>query len=203
MEKTIYVGVSVDLIHPGHINILKEAAVVMGAHGGGGEDFAQGGGGDKRKLLIYDYSNTSITFETSIEVADKAYGVYVTGNYAYVTTEKGLSIVNVSDPTNPSIITTIDGSLKFLDVDGSGNYIYTTEFTNNEMRIYDISNPESPSLVSTEDAAVSPCIASEKSTDRKSLGTDCVLSVVEFSDTVDCADFLFVPVVFLSAQSRE
>jgi alanyl-tRNA synthetase len=30
--------------------ILKEAAVVMGAHGGGGEDFAQGGGGNAEMI---------------------------------------------------------------------------------------------------------------------------------------------------------
>ena len=26
MEKTVYVGMSADILHPGHINILKEAS---------------------------------------------------------------------------------------------------------------------------------------------------------------------------------
>ncbi|MGD0535475.1 MAG: PKD domain-containing protein, partial [Methanoregula sp.] len=77
---------------------------------------------------------------------DQPSGVYVSGNYAYVTSkgDNALEIVDVTDPTNPvhaGSLTGGDGSSPYLDqpssVYVSGNYAYVTSEGDNALEIVD------------------------------------------------------------------
>ena len=56
----------------------------------------------------------------SLDTAGSAYGVYVSGNYAYLAGgNAGLKVIDISDPTSPQIV----GS---VDTDGSANGVYVS-----------------------------------------------------------------------------
>ena len=76
-----------------------------------------------------------------------AFGVYVSGKYAYVADGGGgLKIIDISNPAFPTLIGT-DGtfSLDAYNVFVSGKYAYVVE-TGWEFEIFDISNPANPTL---------------------------------------------------------
>jgi hypothetical protein len=83
---------------------------------------------------------------------DTPFGVYVSGNYAYVASSgnNALEIVDISNPASPvhagNIVDGSGGAL--LDspfgVYVSGNYAYVTSAGGNALEIIDISNPASP-----------------------------------------------------------
>jgi len=86
--------------------------------------------------------------------------VIVSGPYAYVSgwseyggmlhlTYSGLRIIDISNPTSPSVVGGIDndGAMKVLAVLGS--YLYVADYGG--IRIIDVSNPATPSILSTLD----------------------------------------------------
>jgi hypothetical protein len=104
-----------------------------------------------------------------------AYGVAVSGNYAYVAAQgcltqqpcqnpnvgDSLVVIDISSPSNPTIVATIknsnlpapwagSGALKHpTAVAVSGNYAYVTASYTNRLTVIDISNPLSPTIVSS------------------------------------------------------
>ncbi len=74
------------------------------------------------------------------------WAVTVRGNYAYVATDSGLSIVGIADPSNPIQISNIRLPARAMGVALSGNYAYVADFTSG-LRIIDISNLEAPTEV--------------------------------------------------------
>jgi hypothetical protein len=79
------------------------------------------------------------------------YGVFVSGQYAYLTgsTSDSLAIVDISNPTSPSLTGYITNAtvLDFPQkVFVSGKYAYVTSSTSDSLSIIDISNPSSPSI---------------------------------------------------------
>ncbi len=86
---------------------------------------------------------------------DNARGVFVVGNYAYVTNETrdSLAVIDVSDPANPTFVTEVRNPNGSNELDGargiyvSGNYAYVATVTRDSLAIIDISNPLSPSFV--------------------------------------------------------
>ena len=92
------------------------------------------------------------------QVLDDARDVYISGNYAYVTAsiDDGLSIIDISDPTNPTEVGYIQdteqgGTAQVLDsahgVYISGNYAYVTSHYDEGLSIIDISDPTNPTEV--------------------------------------------------------
>ena len=78
-----------------------------------------------------------------------AYGVTVVGNYAYVAdNDNGLQIIDISDPTAPSLTGTFDTSGFAYDVTVVGNYAYVAD-DKSGLQIIDISDPTAPSLTGT------------------------------------------------------
>ena len=84
---------------------------------------------------------------------DQPSSVYVSGNYAYVTSkvDNALEIVDVSTPTTPvhvGSITKGEEGPPFLDqpssVYVSGNYAYVTSMGDNALEIVDVSDPTNP-----------------------------------------------------------
>jgi hypothetical protein len=87
---------------------------------------------------------------------DGAYGIYVSGKYAYVTAwyDDGLSIIDVSDPTNPIEVGYINdteaagGTANCLewpyDLYVSGKYAYVTSREDSAISVIDVSDPTNP-----------------------------------------------------------
>jgi hypothetical protein len=88
--------------------------------------------------------------ETATEL-DGPVSVAVRGNYAYVAslTDDAVSIIDVSDPTNPvEVKTIIDGSPYYLDqprgITIQGNYLYVTTEYDDNLTIINISSSTNP-----------------------------------------------------------
>jgi hypothetical protein len=108
-------------------------------------------------LRIIDVSAPSNPIETgSFDTPMPAWSVYVAGNYAYVAgwsthssppgMAVGLSIFDISDPSNPIEVGTY-GPLDAADVYVSGNYAYVADTgpgIPGGLRIFDISDPSNP-----------------------------------------------------------
>lgn len=77
----------------------------------------------------------------------QAYGIEVDGNYVYVIRSGGLTIVDVTNKTNPTVVGTvaITGTLRYLKV--SGNYVFVPEATGTKLTIVDVTNKASPTIV--------------------------------------------------------
>jgi len=75
-----------------------------------------------------------------------AYGVHVSGNYAYVASPSGLQILDVNDPTKPFLADSYIGAGATNDVYVSGNYAYVTSMSSG-LQVLSISDHTKPSLV--------------------------------------------------------
>jgi hypothetical protein len=123
---------------------------------------------EDKGLSIIDISNSSNPTEVgyindtevggTAQLLDAARGVYVSGKYAYVTSvgDDGLSIIDISDPTNPTEVgyindTEVGGTAQLLDyptgVYVSGKYAYVTSLSDDGLSIIDISDPTNPAEV--------------------------------------------------------
>jgi hypothetical protein len=119
--------------------------------------------GNTGYLGIYDISNPSdsaFISNTSTGASSAPAGVYVAGNYAYVT-DGGtniLAIYNVTNPASPtlagSITTGVGSAPGALFV--SGNYAYVIERNTNQLSIFNISNPANPVLSGSVATGVGP-----------------------------------------------
>ena len=69
--------------------------------------------------------------------------VEVSGNIAYVSTNSGVSIADISNPAAPSIINTMNNVS--IDITIVGNKAYSTQ--NGVFKVMDISNPKVPILI--------------------------------------------------------
>lgn len=109
------------------------------------------------------YATPSINYVTSISddgslLLNGARSVKIDGNFAYVISDvdKGLSIFNISDPSNPTLVgqlqdTTNFTNARFLEV--SGNYVFVVG-VNTRLVAVDISNKSAPSVVGTLSTAI-------------------------------------------------
>ena len=74
-----------------------------------------------------------------------AYGVYVSGDYAYVAAAtSGLVVINISDPTNPGAPIYEVTTGFSMDVYVSGDYAYVADGWGFGLAIIDISDPKDP-----------------------------------------------------------
>ncbi len=103
--------------------------------------------------LIGTLATTYGTYGTSTPQAP----FLISGNYIYINYFKGttlyLNVVDISDPTNPAVVATVDSGITNLQPTGVwkyGNYLYQPGLllASNKMLITDITNPLSPSITS-------------------------------------------------------
>ena len=93
----------------------------------------------------------SLRYVGSYETGSNAYGVAISGDYAYVVdVDEGLIILNIEDPTNPTLAGSYGGS-GFLDITLSGNYAYVA--TNEGLVILNITDPSNPEFVGDYDVS--------------------------------------------------
>lgn len=95
------------------------------------------------KLNIVDISNTeSLSLQGDINITS-AYEVAVSGNYAYVVADNnGLNIVDISNPSSPTLVNTILKDTTLRDISVQGNYAYVAHYTTpGGISVVDISTP--------------------------------------------------------------
>ncbi|PLW80738.1 hypothetical protein C0585_01170, partial [Candidatus Woesearchaeota archaeon] len=133
-----------------------------------------------------------------------AINVFVRGDYAYVTSQddNGLSIIDVSDPTNPVEVgyvtdsevggtaTTLDGA---SDVFVSGGYAYVTSRDDDGLSVIDVSNPTNPAEVGYIDTILNSPQTIFVSGDYAYIPTDDEgLSIVDISDPTNPFEIDFI-----------
>ena len=117
-----------------------------------------------RGLLIFDITNTKrprLVGEYKIK-GGLARDVAVRGDYAFLAIENivepsdaGLMIIDVSDASQPSLITSVSTAGQALNVFLSGDFAYVAD-VGSGLQIFDVSNPRKPQLVgSWEDESIS------------------------------------------------
>ncbi|MBI4232097.1 prepilin-type N-terminal cleavage/methylation domain-containing protein [Candidatus Peregrinibacteria bacterium] len=98
---------------------------------------------------IEDPSN----FFSSADIGDHGNDVFIEGNYAFIAsniTNKGLSIVDISDPVHPLLISELDIGGKGNQLTKLNNYLFIAVEKNDKgLAIVDVSNPLMPLLVRT------------------------------------------------------
>ena len=108
-----------------------------------------------RDLGLFILNASDFAQISNIDVAANSWGVKIShdGKLAYITASEVLTIVNISNPTSPNIISTLTfgGSLKDAELSEDGKYLYVTEY-NNGFYIVDVSNSTNPFLVDYVDA---------------------------------------------------
>jgi hypothetical protein len=89
----------------------------------------------------------------TLTVPGTPYGVYASGNYVYLTTERtewaeweGLHIIDVTNPISPSIVGSLPTTDRAMDVHVVGNYAYVAADSAG-LRVIDISSPSQPTEV--------------------------------------------------------
>ncbi len=78
--------------------------------------------------------------------ADHIYGFDILGEYAYLTSNLGLHIYDVSDPSTPVQVNTVNGEY-FSNISIYNNHAYIASW--NELDIYNLADPEQPQWVCT------------------------------------------------------
>ena len=103
---------------------------------------------------VYTYSNFSIS-PSLLSTYNTPYAndVTVSGRYAYVAAGgSGLQIIDISNPSSPTLIGTYNTPNFAYDVTVSGNYAFVADGTSG-LQIIDISNPSSPTLTGSYNTA--------------------------------------------------
>ena len=78
----------------------------------------------------------------------EAYGVTIVDDIAYLaTTQTGLQIIDVSNPTQPRLLGTYDSPGETREIAVSGEYAYLADGNTGALRIVDISDPAHPNGV--------------------------------------------------------
>jgi hypothetical protein len=120
-----------------------------------GQDLAvtlKGKGFDEntRVSMTLDVGNTKAIIG-SVDTPSFAYGVTIVGDTAYVADyQKGLQVIDISNPASPQIIGSVDtpGSANGVTVVGDTAYVVDWD---SGLQVIDISNPASPQIIGTVD----------------------------------------------------
>src|SRR5262245_5058861 len=108
-----------------------------------------------------------LTLEGSLPLGIRAYALVLDGNLAYVATEKGLTIVDVSDPLRPAVRGAMPSFKRTRSggVGKKGAYVYRAAGRAG-MQVIDVSNPSAPRTIASAfaggniyDVAVHPTAA--------------------------------------------
>lgn len=101
-------------------------------------------------ILVFDVT-TPVTpvLATTYHATHVARDLVIAGDYAYIATDGGLEVVDVTQPATPTLVTSLPGyATVCLAV--AGNRLYAGEFRGETMsvRVFDLGDPAAPSEVS-------------------------------------------------------
>ncbi len=117
-----------------------------------------------------------------------AYGVYVSGSYAYVAHgNDGLLVLDISDPTSPTVVGGVDTSGIAYNVHVSGSYAYVASGSGG-LQIVDISDPESPTIVSSVATPAQALGVYVSGSSAYVAGGDSGLHIMDISDPANPGD---------------
>jgi len=96
-------------------------------------------------LHVFEVSNpTHPLSPAGIDLGgEEARALQVVGNYAYVASDAGLRVVNVSNPANPTPVGAYETDSSGLDVQVVGGFVY---LLTQDLKVIDVSNPSKPVL---------------------------------------------------------
>ena len=94
----------------------------------------------------------SIANDGTTVFLDRAWRMHVVGNHAYVSaqTQDRIQVLDISDPTNPVAVTSLqnnNGTLRLNgtnDIVSNGNFLYVAGNISDAIQILDITNPAAP-----------------------------------------------------------
>jgi len=103
-------------------------------------------GNSTSRMRIFDVSDPAFPVEvTSTGHGARIYDVFVSGNYAYVAaTSNGLSIVDITTPGSPQVLSYYDTPGWLCRVHVQGNIAYGADWRDSGLQILDVSNPSEP-----------------------------------------------------------
>jgi len=112
----------------------------------------QTGGYANGQTGVATKAGTSLSLAATLTTGQIAWGVAVSGNYAYVAANS-FQVINISNPASPTL--TLGGLAPINQAVGivvDGNYAYVAEYTQG-LRVINIINPVSPTLAGTCDTS--------------------------------------------------
>lgn len=144
----IYAADVTDPAHPHELGIIDAVNEAKGIDVSGDYIFVAQKYFGYFGLRIIDVSDpTNLQEAGSLTISGEVYDVIVVGDIAYISSNVGLYIVDVTIPHNPvelNLITEATGSLLVV----TNNFVYAWSWPN-ELNIFDVTNPYNPSLIST------------------------------------------------------
>ena len=101
------------------------------------------------------YNNSEISIEESIDfignwkTSGKCKSSFISGNFAYITNNNILEILDISDPTSPNLIgqATLNSSFLSEDIFGKGDQVYIANYAT--IYMFDVSDPSNPDTVTS------------------------------------------------------
>jgi len=97
-------------------------------------------------LYVVDISNPAQPVSVgNYDTPNSAYGVAVSGTYAYVSHDLGggLYVINISNPTNPALVGVLTNTVRGTDVAVVGNTVYLAGYDDG-LRVIDVADPAHP-----------------------------------------------------------
>ncbi|MBI4488590.1 MAG: hypothetical protein HY694_05855 [Deltaproteobacteria bacterium] len=89
-----------------------------------------------------------LTFVTSLSLGTNAHDIVLQGDFAYVVTDLGLTIIDISSPESPMVRGSVStGRTLGLDVKGSYAYVASQR---QGLRVIDISDPDAPTIIGSK-----------------------------------------------------
>jgi hypothetical protein len=108
---------------------------------------------EESKVVVSPMLSDTSALISTIDTDGTAYGITISGNIAYVADGgAGVSIIDVSDLTNPTTLSTIDTAGWAYGITISGNIAYVADGYEG-VSIIDVSDPTNPTTLSTIDTA--------------------------------------------------
>ena len=123
-------------------------------------DFSHAGEGN---VYVANYGNRHIHKFTSTgkfltkwggsgPFAGSSWGLAVDGTYAYVADDFALLVMDISDPTAPMIVGSVDTPGEARGVAVAGSYAYIAD-AGSGLQVIDITTPTSPAIVGSVDTS--------------------------------------------------
>jgi len=113
--------------------------------------------GDYAYVVAYGYEENFLVVDVSDPLSPHmisyhstlgpAYGIDVSGNYAYVAEEwEGVEILDISDPAAPEIVGGVDTPGRATELIVSGNFAYVADGWGGGLQVLDVTNPSTPHI---------------------------------------------------------
>ncbi|MCF6322724.1 MAG: FG-GAP-like repeat-containing protein [Gammaproteobacteria bacterium] len=114
---------------------------------------ADDSGNANSRFRVIDVSDPSapLLVASTAHNNSRIYDVDIDGNYAYVASVNGLSIVDITNPTSPVTVGGVTTPGWTISVVKVGNYAYLGALASGGLEIIDVSNPAAPVLVGSYD----------------------------------------------------